>query len=155
MFEIQTFLHFLILFSCYCGESSAGSIAQSVSSLVGRRQIIGIRGQLLCGTEPLTNTTVKLWDEDSGPDPDDLLAEGLTNATGHFSIYGAARELTNIDPKFKIYHRCHVKEGGCKRKVTFVIPDNYISVGNKLEKWFEFGSLNMEIITRKEGTQCF
>ena len=65
---------------------------------MGSEQTVGIRGQLMCGNSYLTNTKVKLWDEDSGerlsdekkrfpgPDPDDLLAEAFTNDTGYFEV---------------------------------------------------------------------
>ncbi|VDM37082.1 unnamed protein product [Toxocara canis] len=39
-----------------------------------RTQTVGVRGTLLCGGEPLTDADLKLWDEDTGPDPDDLMA---------------------------------------------------------------------------------
>lgn len=69
----------------------------------------------------------------SGPDPDDLLEEGKTNQNGEFSLkvgfdevnnfglipsfssnagvyiilfQGYERELTPIDPIFKVYHDC-------------------------------------------------
>lgn len=42
----------------------------------------------------------------SGPDPDDLLDQGYTSATGEFKLEGGTSELTSIDPVFKIYHDC-------------------------------------------------
>jgi hypothetical protein len=43
----------------------------------------------------------------SGPDPDDLMASGYTNHDGSFFLSGHERELTNIDPIFKLYHKCN------------------------------------------------
>lgn len=62
--------------------------------------------------------------------------------------------MTNIDPVIRFYHSCN-KKGSCKRKVTFTIPDMYINKGSKITKWLEFGSLNMEIITKGESIYCF
>ena len=41
-----------------------------------------------------------------GPDPDDLLDQGYTNANGEFLLKGDTVELTNIDPVLKVYHDC-------------------------------------------------
>lgn len=49
---------------------------------------------------------VKLWEEDSGPDPDDLLDQGYTDGQGMFNLKGGTAELTDIDPVFKVYHDC-------------------------------------------------
>ena len=42
-----------------------------------------------------------------GPDPDDLLQEGYTTATGEFVLAGDTTEGTRIDPHLKIYHDCN------------------------------------------------
>lgn len=42
----------------------------------------------------------------SGPDPDDVLDEGVTDRSGNFDLEGSTRELTSIDPVLKIYHDC-------------------------------------------------
>uniref|UniRef100_A0A0M3IZE1 Transthyretin-like family protein n=1 Tax=Anisakis simplex TaxID=6269 RepID=A0A0M3IZE1_ANISI len=74
--------------------------------LAMRQQAVHVKGQLMCGNQPARNVKVKLWDEDEGPDPDDVLDEGTTDSTGHFELEGSTRELTSIDPIFKIYHDC-------------------------------------------------
>ena len=71
-----------------------------------RYQSVGVKGKLLCGSAPAKNVRVKLWDEDGGPDPDDLLDQGYTNANGEFLLKGGTTELTNIDAIFKVYHDC-------------------------------------------------
>lgn len=35
------------------------------------------------------------------------LDEGKTDATGSFYLRGSKKELTNIDPKVNIYHKCN------------------------------------------------
>ena len=71
-----------------------------------RRQTVGVTGQVMCNGRPMSGVQVKLWDEDTGPDPDDLMAQGNTDANGRFQLSGTESELTNIDPRLKIYHSC-------------------------------------------------
>ena len=52
----------------------------------------------MCGDKPLANTKVKLWDDDTGPDLDDLLEEGHTDSRGYFELSGHTSEITTIDP---------------------------------------------------------
>lgn len=37
-----------------------------VASNAMRQQAIGVKGKLLCGSNPAANVRIKLWDEDSG-----------------------------------------------------------------------------------------
>ncbi|VDK29251.1 unnamed protein product [Gongylonema pulchrum] len=81
-------------------------LGQAAINLALRHQAVAIKGKLLCGTAPARNVRVKLWEEDSGPDPDDLLDQGYTDGQGMFSLKGDTAELTPIDPVFKVYHDC-------------------------------------------------
>uniref|UniRef100_A0AC34FB92 Uncharacterized protein n=1 Tax=Panagrolaimus sp. ES5 TaxID=591445 RepID=A0AC34FB92_9BILA len=115
-----------------------------------RHQSVAVKGKLLCGSAPAKNVRVKLWDEDGGPDPDDLLDQGYTNSNGEFSLKGGTTELTNIDAVFKIYHDCDdgIKPGS--RKVKFQIPNSYVTDGAEAKKVFDIGTLNLETIFAKE-----
>ncbi|PIO72139.1 Transthyretin-like family protein [Teladorsagia circumcincta] len=123
-----------------------------------RQQSVAITGKLRCGAGPASGVLVKLWDEDDGPDPDDLLDQGRTAADGSFILKasqskfpsGSERELTTIDPVFKVYHDCDdgIKPG--KRKVKFRIPDSYITNGPVAKRTFDIGVLNLETIFAKE-----
>ncbi|GMS79622.1 hypothetical protein PENTCL1PPCAC_1797, partial [Pristionchus entomophagus] len=136
----------------------------AVSTRAMRLQSAGVEGQLMCGMKPAAGVHVKLWEEDSGPDPDDVLDEGYTDANGRFSLKGSERELTPIDPIFKVYHDCddflvsysiqtiHSRptfQPG-KRKVKFKIPNSYISAGGVPKRMFPIGVLNLETIFPKE-----
>uniref|UniRef100_A0A1I7XPF1 Transthyretin-like family protein n=1 Tax=Heterorhabditis bacteriophora TaxID=37862 RepID=A0A1I7XPF1_HETBA len=115
-----------------------------------RDQSIAVRGKLICGTKPAVNVRVKLWEEDSGPDPDDLLDQGYTDGNGEFQLSGGTSELTPIDPIFKVYHDCDdgIKPGS--RKVKFALPKSYITDGKTPKKTFDIGVLNLETIFAKE-----
>ncbi|KAF8385643.1 hypothetical protein PRIPAC_74785 [Pristionchus pacificus] len=135
----------------------------AVSTRAMRLQAAGVEGQLMCGMKPASGVHVKLWEEDSGPDPDDVLDEGYTDANGRFSLQGSERELTPIDPIFKVYHDCDdflacfrirlvpkkIFQPG-KRKVKFKIPNSYISAGSVPKRMFPIGVLNLETIFPKE-----
>ncbi|PAV75496.1 hypothetical protein WR25_02486 [Diploscapter pachys] len=105
---------------------------------------VAVKGILMCGDRPAGGVKVKIFDEDSGPDPDDVLDEGYTNPDGSFFLKGSERELTNIDPKFKIYHDCDdgIKPG--QRKVKITVPDSYISSGGIAKRVFDIGVINLE-----------
>ncbi|CAI5450230.1 unnamed protein product [Caenorhabditis angaria] len=109
-------------------------------------QSISVKGKLVCGAKPAANVRVKLWEEDSGPDPDDLLDQGYTDAQGQFNLKGGTSELTPIDPIFKVYHDCDdgIKPGS--RKVKFALPKSYITNGKVPAKTFDIGVLNLETI---------
>ncbi|CAJ76932.1 Transthyretin-like family protein [Caenorhabditis elegans] len=116
-----------------------------------RDQSIAVKGKLLCGTSPAKNVRVKLWEEDSGPDPDDLLDQGYTDGQGMFNLKGGTAELTDIDPVFKVYHDCDdskLKPG--LRKIRFKLPKSYITKGKVPQKTFEIGVLNLETIFAEE-----
>ncbi|KAK0409728.1 hypothetical protein QR680_004718 [Steinernema hermaphroditum] len=115
-----------------------------------RQQSIAVKGRLVCGAKPANNVRIKLWEEDTGPDPDDLLDQGYTDANGEFLLKGDTRELTNIDPFFKVYHDCDdgIKPG--KRKLKFGIPYQYVSAGKEPKKVFDIGVLNLETVFKKE-----
>ncbi|WKY10454.1 hypothetical protein Q1695_002647 [Nippostrongylus brasiliensis] len=119
-------------------------------SMAMRDQSIAVRGKLICGAKPASNVRIKLWEEDSGPDPDDLLDQGYTDDNGEFQLGGGTAELTPIDPVFKVYHDCDdgIKPG--KRKVKFALPKSYITSGKTPKKTFDIGVLNLETIFGKE-----
>ncbi|KAF8357494.1 ttr-33 [Pristionchus pacificus] len=124
-----------------------------VSSLVD--QSAGVRGVLLCGDKPLANTKIKLYDDDSGIDLDDLLAEGQTDSLGQFLLHGFTSEIGTIDPKLNVYHDCDDGITPCQRKVTFWIPKDFVSTGQHPKRYFDIGHVNMQTIFDGETRDCF
>uniref|UniRef100_A0A915ERU3 Transthyretin-like family protein n=1 Tax=Ditylenchus dipsaci TaxID=166011 RepID=A0A915ERU3_9BILA len=94
------------------------------SSLGFRVQSVAVRGQLYCGDKPAANTLVQLYDEDDGPDPDDMLDKVYTSEDGSFELKGDTMELTNIDPEIRIYHDCAMHLPLCKRNGSLEFPTN-------------------------------
>uniref|UniRef100_A0A914UYK0 Transthyretin-like family protein n=1 Tax=Plectus sambesii TaxID=2011161 RepID=A0A914UYK0_9BILA len=131
-----------------------------VSLIEARVQSVGVRGTLMCGQKPLNNTVVKLWDEDSFFDPDDLLACVKTDAQGRFELQGFEDETTNIDPRLKIYTDCNdrtlfgIAPKPCQRKIKMKIPSSYINSGRTVTRWFDAGIMNMELKQRDEERKC-
>lgn len=102
-----------------------------------------------------------------GMDPDDELDAGYTDSEGKFELAGDEREITNIDPELKIYHDCNkginvglkvlvdfAKLQPCPRKWVIGIPDNYITAGQTPKKYFDLGTVNLEVELEKEDHDC-
>ncbi|CAJ0582599.1 unnamed protein product, partial [Mesorhabditis spiculigera] len=122
-------------------------------TLAMRDQSIAVKGRLVCGPKAAANVRVKLWEEDSGPDPDDLLDQGYTDSNGEFHLKGGTAELTPIDPIFKVYHDCDdgIKPGS--RKVRFGLPKKYITEGKVPKQVFDIGVINLETVFYEEGRE--
>ncbi|PAV71468.1 hypothetical protein WR25_12221 [Diploscapter pachys] len=67
---------------------------------LGRTQSVGVKGVLMCHDQPASNVKVKIYDEDK-LSPDELMASGRTDGSGHFELKGDAAEFTSIEPKLK------------------------------------------------------
>ncbi|KIH46409.1 Transthyretin-like family protein [Ancylostoma duodenale] len=135
------------------------AIALLVMCEAMRDQSIAVKGRFLCGTAPAANVRVKLIDIDTGPDPDDLLSQGYTDAKGDFMLSGGTAETTQIDPVLKVYHDCNdvTQVGGVpkpgSRKVTFVLPSKYITNGKIPKTTMDIGIINLELEFQNEGRE--
>ncbi|KAI3412110.1 hypothetical protein GPALN_002152 [Globodera pallida] len=125
------------------------------SSFGLRQQSVGVTGRLFCGDKPSSNVLVKLFDKDTGLDPDDQLDSTRTDAMGNFKVQGDERETTNIDPELKIYHHCNKGLNPCPRKWIITIPDKYIHSGRAPpKKYFDLGNVNLEVEVEGETFDC-
>uniref|UniRef100_A0A183FUQ7 Transthyretin-like family protein n=1 Tax=Heligmosomoides polygyrus TaxID=6339 RepID=A0A183FUQ7_HELPZ len=70
------------------------------------------------------------------------LAETSTDSSGYFYIEGHKKEISNIDPKVNIYHRCYYVGVGYQ-KVSFDVPSNFTVRGRKPEKTFDLGTIDL------------
>lgn len=76
-----------------------------------------------------------------------------TDANGVFTVSGYKTEITNIDPKVNIYHKCNTI-GLCYQKFGITIPDNFISIGSIPQKTFDIGEIHLANIFQCQTTDC-
>ncbi|GMS89178.1 hypothetical protein PENTCL1PPCAC_11353 [Pristionchus entomophagus] len=127
----------------------------SVSGLgIGRTQSSAVKGRLMCNDVPAVGVKVKLYDDDRGIDADDLMADGKTNGNGDFDLKGYTSEFTPIDPKLNIYHDCEDGIKPCQRKFTILIPDSYITQGEKPKKTYDAGQIQLAGAFPGESRDC-
>ncbi|KAI6205467.1 hypothetical protein M3Y94_00795000 [Aphelenchoides besseyi] len=130
-----------------------------------RQQSVGVRGRLMCGSQPSSNTKVKLWNKNkigmnivivliSGiQGTDDQLSDTMTDNYGNFVISGGVGSIFSMNVHLKIYHDC-ARRLPCQRKVDLGIPEKYISRSQDVENYFEAGTLNLEFIFPQEESSC-
>uniref|UniRef100_A0AC34F5T6 Transthyretin-like family protein n=1 Tax=Panagrolaimus sp. ES5 TaxID=591445 RepID=A0AC34F5T6_9BILA len=97
---------------------------------------------------------VKLFDDDSGIDADDLMGSTRTDSEGRFEISGHADELTPIDPKLNIYTDCNDGPKPCQRKITIKIPNGYITSGKVVKKSYDAGVIQLASSFAGEERDC-
>ncbi|CAB3400287.1 unnamed protein product [Caenorhabditis bovis] len=112
----------------------------AISVEIGTVQSIAVTGKLLCDTQPAKNVKVKLYEEEVALDV--LLDERFTKEDGTFEMSGHKTEVTSIDPKVNIYHKCNY-DGVCFRKISITIPENFVSNGETPSKTFDIGEINL------------
>ncbi|KAF8354575.1 hypothetical protein PRIPAC_96198 [Pristionchus pacificus] len=110
--------------------------------LVGFTQSSAVKGVLMCNDKPAKNVKVKLYDNDSGPDLDDLMDSGKTDADGRFSLAGHVDEFTTIDPKINVYHDCD-DWLPCQRRISIYVPSKYVTKGSTPDKTYDAGVIQL------------
>ncbi|GMR60813.1 hypothetical protein PMAYCL1PPCAC_31008, partial [Pristionchus mayeri] len=123
-------------------------------SVAFRTQAVAVKGKLMCGDKPAVGVLVKLFDEDDGPDPDDMLQSTNTGADGSFYLQGSAMELTPIDPEVRIYHDCNDHGRPCQREWVIRMPNKYIYSGTVAAKPMDLGVMNLEVELEAESHDC-
>ncbi|KAI6232339.1 hypothetical protein M3Y95_00475700 [Aphelenchoides besseyi] len=132
------------LFVCVCLVLTVLSVADAF-----RQQSVGVRGKLMCGDKPLNNTLVKLWNKNVGTD--DQLGATKTDNDGKFELSGGVGSLLGMDVKLKVYHDCDDGITPGQRKVVWGIPSQYVTRTEKVGKFFDAGTINMEL--KHEGEE--
>ncbi|EYC43988.1 hypothetical protein Y032_0475g2128 [Ancylostoma ceylanicum] len=79
--------------------------AASALPFIGSVQSVAVTGKLTCNGKPAENVKVKLYEKEVLLDK--LLDEKFSDSKGVFSLAGSKKELTTIDPKVNIYHKCN------------------------------------------------
>ena len=119
---------------------------------LGTVQSVAVKGTLMCNEEPAANVKVKLYDEEVTIDA--LLDEEFSNAQGQFELSGKKSEVSSIDPKINIYHKCSYT-GICFKKISIEIPDEFISPGENATRVYDVGQLNLASKFSGESVDCF
>jgi len=125
-------------------------ISFGVSIGLGRKQSAGARGKLLCDGKPEKGVLVKLYDDDRGLDLDDFMAKTHTDADGYFELHGTSHEFSSIDPKI---NNCD-DWLPCQRKFSIMLPDSYISSGDRPSRLYEAGTIEMSGKMPGETRDC-
>ncbi|KAI6173530.1 hypothetical protein M3Y98_01091300 [Aphelenchoides besseyi] len=147
------------LFVCVCLVLTVISVVDAF-----RQQSVGVRGKLMCGDKPLNNTLVKIWGtknwlvdvkcpqyNDSNLGTDDQLGATQTDSDGKFELSGGVGSLLGMDVKLKVYHDCDDGITPGQRKVVWGIPSHYVTRTEKVQKFFDAGTINMEL--KHEGEE--
>ncbi|KAK0421000.1 hypothetical protein QR680_015014 [Steinernema hermaphroditum] len=150
-------MKFVILILTLCLCHSVTPISSSVQSTA-------VRGKLICDSAPAANIKVSLYNENVIEDT--LMATMTTDSNGEFELKGNDSEVTSIDPRLYVYHKCRkdtiqqplllVGFDECSRKAIMVfekcehqlkiqIPDDYITQGEVPEKVLDMGVLQLAV----------
>ncbi|VDN21935.1 unnamed protein product [Gongylonema pulchrum] len=85
-----------------------------ISSVCGtfafRQQSIGVKGQLVCGSKPLSDARIKVWNKNK-IGTDDQIIDVRTDAGGYFNATGGIGSFFDMNPHLKIYHTCNHELG--------------------------------------------
>ncbi|KAI6231965.1 Transthyretin-like protein 5 [Aphelenchoides besseyi] len=111
-------------------------------ALIGKDQSSAAKGKLTCNGKPLSGVEVKLYDDDSGIDADDLMGHTKTDHDGYFEVSGTTD------------HDCEDEIKPCQRKITVKIPDSYVSDGKKPSKVYDAGTLELSGKFKGEERDC-
>ncbi|KAF1751085.1 hypothetical protein GCK72_017637 [Caenorhabditis remanei] len=118
---------------------------------IGRMQAVAVSGRLICNGRPAANIKLKLYENEILFDR--LMEEGRTDSNGQFRVSGNKREISRIDPKLNIYHKCNYN-GLCYKKFTIKIPKDYINSGREAERTYDIGTLNLANQYPGQSTDC-
>jgi len=113
-----------------------------------------VEGYLKCGRAPETGAHVRLF-RSSSEELDNVMASGVTNSEGRFSIEGDTSrfqgEDSAIDPYIRIYHKCDQESG--YRKLELRFPREFVTLGRIPRRTYNIGALNLELGFPKEGKE--
>ncbi|KAK6059836.1 Transthyretin-like family protein [Cooperia oncophora] len=119
---------------------------------IGRLQSVAVKGKLVCNNIPASKVKVKLYEKEVFIDK--KMDEARTDLDGQFRLSGSKREITTIDPKVNIYHKCGYS-GPCYKKLSITIPDQFITRGRYPQRTYDIGTLNLANKFKGQTTDCF
>ncbi|EFO95589.1 hypothetical protein CRE_08800 [Caenorhabditis remanei] len=144
MFIKLSLLCFLAYVSCQEGNGTN-------QNDIGWTQAVAVSGKLTCNGKAASNIKLKLYENEIIIDH--LMAEGHSDSNGEFKVSGSKSEITTIDPKLNVYHKCNYN-GLCYKKFTIKIPKDYVNKGKEAERTYDVGTLNLANKYPGESTDC-
>ncbi|CAI4231383.1 unnamed protein product [Auanema sp. JU1783] len=133
----------IVAFACF--------VATDALLGIGRTQSVAVQGRLICNGRPAGNIKVKLYEKETTFDV--LMDETKTNDNGEFRMSGSKTEISTIDPKVNLYHKCNYN-GLCYKKIGITIPDSFVSRGANPQKVYDIGTLNLANQYTGESIDC-
>uniref|UniRef100_A0A0N4Z134 Transthyretin-like family protein n=1 Tax=Parastrongyloides trichosuri TaxID=131310 RepID=A0A0N4Z134_PARTI len=119
-----------------------------------RQQTVGVRGRFFCGPVAAEKTKVKLWDKNV-IGSDTQLDSKETDSLGNFEVFGGvSSSLTSMNVQLKTYTDCGDGIKPCQRKIKFGIPNEFITKGPLVDKWFDIGTINLLTRFGDEERSC-
>uniref|UniRef100_A0A1I7TQN8 Transthyretin-like family protein n=1 Tax=Caenorhabditis tropicalis TaxID=1561998 RepID=A0A1I7TQN8_9PELO len=143
-------LIFVVSFVFSQEENNDDVIAKNLLG-IGRMQAVAVSGRLICNGRPAANVKLKLYENEILFDR--LMEESRTDSNGQFRVSGSKREITSIDPKLNVYHKCNYN-GLCYKKFSIKIPKDYVNSGRQAERTYDIGTLNLANQYPGQSTDC-
>lgn len=105
-------------------------------------QSLGIRGILKCGTKPLGNRTVRLYEKKKPPFSNQLLASNTTDSNGLFYLSGTAKSVAPLSPLLLVERDCK----GNSRAIKLPSSKTDITRTKEVRKYNDVGVINLSTI---------
>ncbi|CAJ0565567.1 unnamed protein product, partial [Mesorhabditis spiculigera] len=111
------------------------------------KQTVAIEGRLTCEGRPAAGVKVKLYDHDTFT-LDDKLAETKTDHEGYFRIAGTGSEVSRLNAKFNIYHKCGMTVPLCDYKFSFAVPYDFVNTGTYANKVYNAQTIELSLLEK-------
>ncbi|CAJ0924108.1 unnamed protein product, partial [Mesorhabditis belari] len=115
--------------------------------IAANKQTVGIEGKLTCNGKPYSGAKIKLYDHDTLT-MDDKLGETQTDNTGYFKLVGTGSEVSRLNVKFNVYHRCGKTLPVCYYKYSWAVPQSYVSSGTYPQKMFNAQTIELSLLEK-------
>ncbi|CAD5229220.1 unnamed protein product [Bursaphelenchus okinawaensis] len=109
-----------------------------------KEQTVGITGRFYCGKDPFPNASVSLVNKNKIGMYDTLDTVKSTE-NGTFEVKGTINSVFGMDAKVNVAHDCD-RQLPCQRTFFFFVPSKYVTRSGDVDRWFELGDLNLEVI---------
>ncbi|VDM83814.1 unnamed protein product [Strongylus vulgaris] len=122
-------------------------LVKVVSTDVAGKHAVAIRGQLMCGGVPAENVKVRLF-RVKQQKKDDICSLLFGTSVGVLlmtHLFTGNPGVFSYEDGCLIDDKMYAKNG--YRKFNYNIPAEYVAMGAKPKKTYDFGTLNIQVIT--------